>query len=137
MLPSEPSFKKNLGMIDRLIGGEWSVDEFETAYYDYFVDTVPSSFLSDEDEDFFAAVQERLDWTARNPTNTSNGYVRNVSFTWDQQAETCGSPERKAVRQSAPQGRRLNFPLDSLVCVAAPRLGSPEGKPVQRLTSAR
>jgi hypothetical protein len=61
MLPSEPSFKKNLlGMIDRLIGGEWSVDEFETAYYDYFVDTVPSSFLSDEDEDFFAAVQERL-----------------------------------------------------------------------------
>jgi len=70
MLPSEPSFKKNLlGMIDRFIGGEWPVDEFETAYYDYFVDTVPSSFLSDEDEDFFAAVQERLDWTARNPTN--------------------------------------------------------------------
>ncbi len=70
MGPSGPSAKESLlGMIDRLIGGEWSVAEFEVAYYDYFVERVSASSLSPEDESFFAGVQERLDWTARNPTN--------------------------------------------------------------------
>ena len=43
-------------MIDRLLAGTWTVDE------------VPRGVLSDDDEEFFSDVQEKLDWTAPSPT---------------------------------------------------------------------
>jgi hypothetical protein len=55
-------------MIDRLLAGAWTVDEFRHAYYDFWVDEVPRGVLSDDDEEFFSDVQEKLDWTASSPT---------------------------------------------------------------------
>ena len=54
-------------MIDRLLAGAWTVDEFSHAYYDFWLDEVPRGVLSDDDEEFFSDVQENLDWTAPSP----------------------------------------------------------------------
>jgi len=63
-----------LGMIDRLVKGEWSVDQFRDAYYDFYLEQVPSDELSAEELDFFGAVQERLDWTSESPNKDERGY---------------------------------------------------------------
>jgi hypothetical protein len=69
-MTTEPNFKHILlDMIKKLLSGEWSVEEFEGQYYTFFLEGVPSGSLSDDDSAFFAAVQERLDWTSRNPTS--------------------------------------------------------------------
>ena len=61
-------------MIDRLLAGIWSVEEFQRAYYDFWVEEVPRGILSDDEEEFFSAVQEKLDWTAPSPTKEEQQY---------------------------------------------------------------
>ncbi len=56
-------------MIDRLLAGTWTVKESERAYYMFFIDEVPREALSEDEENFFADVQEKLDWTDPSPTD--------------------------------------------------------------------
>jgi hypothetical protein len=37
-------------MIDRLLAGAWTVDEFHHAYYEFWLDEVPRGVLSEDDE---------------------------------------------------------------------------------------
>jgi hypothetical protein len=63
-------FKRTLtDMIDRLLAGVWTVEEFRRAYYDFWVDEVPRGILSEDEEEFFSGVQEKLDWTSASPTD--------------------------------------------------------------------
>lgn len=66
--------KKMLKMLQNLIDGTWSVNEFEKNYYPYFIDEIPDEYLSDEDLDFFGTIQEKLDFTALNPDTESRNY---------------------------------------------------------------
>lgn len=61
-------------MILELLNGNWSVQEFENKYYDYFLDEVPVDILSDYQLNFFSAVQENLDWTDSKPGSESRSY---------------------------------------------------------------
>ena len=63
-----------LGLIDKLISGEWSVPEFESVYYRYVVEVIPADALSEEDEMFFCDIQETLDMTAENPDKEDRKY---------------------------------------------------------------
>jgi len=63
-------------MIDRLLAGAWTVDEFSHAYYDFWLDEVPRGVLSDDDEEFFSDVQEKLDWTAPSGSGSTGSGLR-------------------------------------------------------------
>jgi hypothetical protein len=63
-----------LRMIERLVSGEWSVPEFEAAYYEYYLDEVNDDSLSDRESEFFGAVHEKLDWTDKAPDPESRAY---------------------------------------------------------------
>jgi len=71
-----------LGMIRQVLSGQWSVDHFRKEYYPYFLDSVPTDALSEEDEDFFAAIQEKLDWTAETLTDEERdfGWIDDAEF---------------------------------------------------------
>jgi hypothetical protein len=71
-----------LRMIHQVLSGEWSVDRFQQEYYHFFVDDVPADALSQDDENFFAAVQEKLDWTAHSPTEEERqvGWLDHAEF---------------------------------------------------------
>jgi hypothetical protein len=56
-------------MINRLLAGAWTVDEFRRAYYDFWLEEVPHGILSDDEEEYFSGVQEKLDWTSPAPTD--------------------------------------------------------------------
>ena len=57
-----------LRMIGQAISSEWSVDRFREEYYPFFLERVPTDALAEADENFFASVQEKLDWTSESPT---------------------------------------------------------------------
>jgi hypothetical protein len=61
-------------MIDRLLAGTWTVEEFERAYYTFFLDEVPSEALSEDERDFFAEIQEMLEWTGPSLTSEEKQY---------------------------------------------------------------
>jgi hypothetical protein len=61
-------------MVNNLLSGKWSVEEFRNSYYDYFLEEVPEDFLCDKDYEFFARVQEKLDWTSEKPDEESRRY---------------------------------------------------------------
>ncbi len=63
-----------LQMIDRLVGGEWSVDRFHDAFYDFYLEKVPHEQLRAEALEFFGGVQEKLDWTRKTPTEEERRY---------------------------------------------------------------
>lgn len=63
-----------IGMIDRLLCGDWSVDDFRRAYYFFWVNEVPSGLLSEDEEEFFSGIQEQLDWTAPEPSPDEKHY---------------------------------------------------------------
>jgi hypothetical protein len=63
-----------IDMIDRLLVGAWTVEEFRREYYDFWLDGVPRGVLSDDEEEFFSDVQERLDWTTLSPTESAKQY---------------------------------------------------------------
>mgnify|MGYP007127696968 CR=1 FL=1 len=56
-----------MGSIDAVLGRRISVPGFRSRYYDYYVDVLPESALTDADRDLFAAVQEKLDWVDEAP----------------------------------------------------------------------
>jgi len=56
-----------LDRISKLLEGVWSVPEFRSNYYDFFVDGVPEYELSDAEEEFFSRVQEKLDVVDEDP----------------------------------------------------------------------
>ena len=70
-----------LRMIREALSGQWSVERFQKEYYWYFLDSVPPDALSEDDENFFAAVQEKMEWTAETPTEEER------QFGWLDQAE--------------------------------------------------
>jgi hypothetical protein len=58
--------KELLERINKLIGKEISVPEFENQYYLYFLNEVPNDALNDDDNELFAEIQEKLDWVSEN-----------------------------------------------------------------------
>ena len=72
---SERDYKQILlDMIDRLVDGACTVDEFRTAYYWFWLDEVPRGELSEDDEEIFSEIQEKLDWTTDSPTTEEREY---------------------------------------------------------------
>jgi len=71
-----------LRMIHRLVSGEWSVPEFEGAYYEYYLEEVTHDSLSDQEFEFFGTVQEKLDWTdeAPDPESRAYGWIDHEEF---------------------------------------------------------
>ena len=69
-------------MVLKVLSREWSVGRFREEYYPYFLDKVPTDALSEDDEDFFAAVQEKLDWTAESVTDEEHqfGWIDHTEF---------------------------------------------------------
>lgn len=53
--------------IDALLGRDISVPVFRRRFYDDYIDVVPESALTDPEREFFAAVQEKLDWVDEEP----------------------------------------------------------------------
>ncbi len=76
-------YKKKLAdMIEMLLSGEWSVPQFRSEYYGFYLEKVPDDALSDEDAIFFGSVQEKLDWTDASPDNESRqfGWLNHKEF---------------------------------------------------------
>lgn len=76
-------YKKTLlSMIEKVISEEWSIPEFRTHYYDYYLEEVPDNHMSDHDLSFFGAVQEKLDWVDSKPDLESRtaGWIDYDSF---------------------------------------------------------
>ena len=74
-----------LNKINMLLSGKWDVSKFESEYYNYYLDQVPSKLLTNNEIDFFGLVQEKLDWTSPNPTEEErkNGWAdHNVYKNW-------------------------------------------------------
>ena len=72
-----------LDMIDRLVSGEWTVPEFETHYYLFYLDQVEVDAIpNDRDADFFDLVHERLDWTdaAPNIESRRDGWIDHAEY---------------------------------------------------------
>ena len=72
-----------LAMIDRLVGGEWTVPEFETHFYFFYLDQVENDAISnDRDADFFDMVHEKLDWTDAAPDVESRreGWIDHAEY---------------------------------------------------------
>lgn len=77
------NYKKMLAdMIERLLSGKWSVPEFRSGYYNFYLEQVPDEDLSDEDARFFGSVQEKLDWTNASPDQESQqfGWLNHEEF---------------------------------------------------------
>jgi hypothetical protein len=55
-------------MVQHLVKRQWSVSNFEKEFYDFFIESVPSEELSNDELEFFASIQEKLDWTEAHPT---------------------------------------------------------------------
>jgi hypothetical protein len=62
-------------MIEKLLREEWSVPEFRTHYYDFYLEKVPDDALSEADWEFFGALQEKLDRTEEKPWLDHDQYV--------------------------------------------------------------
>ena len=60
-----------LDMVERLVRRAWSVQEFESHFYRYFLDEVPENALDDRNFNFFCRLQESLEWCAPNPDRQS------------------------------------------------------------------
>jgi hypothetical protein len=71
-----------LNSIDMLLRNEISVPEFRARYYDYYVDELPEWALSDDEEEFFGAVHEKLDWVDKTPDAESRkaGWIDHEEF---------------------------------------------------------
>ncbi|HKA60712.1 MAG TPA: hypothetical protein VKD28_18995 [Gemmatimonadales bacterium] len=71
-----------LQMIGKVLAGDWSVSRFREEYCPFFLDAVPTDALSDTDEGFFAAVQEKLDWTTEDPNDDERqlGWLDHADF---------------------------------------------------------
>lgn len=70
----DPYVKRMLEMIDDLLAGRSSFDDFASTYYDFFLYEVPDKVLTNDVLDFFGAVQEKLDWTDKKPDALSRSY---------------------------------------------------------------
>lgn len=68
--------------IDALLGREISVPEFRRRFYDYYIDVMPESALTDSEHEFFGAVQEKLDWVDEEPDAESRraGWIGHGEF---------------------------------------------------------
>lgn len=68
-------YKKELTKkVQKLLNNEITVPEFESQYYMYFLDEVPENALNDNDNEFFADIQEKLDWVSESPNEEERGY---------------------------------------------------------------
>ena len=69
------NYKKELiKKINKLLNNEVTVPEFEDQYYFYFLNEVPDDALNDIDFEFFADIQEKLDWVSENPNEEERKY---------------------------------------------------------------
>jgi hypothetical protein len=74
-----------LRLVHRVAQGGWPVPEFERAYGEYWVEDLPDGALSEADSAFFEAIQEKLQWTGRDPSAESrqSGWIDYEEFrTW-------------------------------------------------------
>lgn len=77
------NYKKKLAdMIEMLVSGKWSVPQFKSEYYDFYLEKVPDEALSESDAIFFGSVQEKLDWTDASPDKESQqfGWLNHKEF---------------------------------------------------------
>ena len=56
-----------LGLIDDVLAGRISFAQFSRSYYPVYLEMAGGS-LSEQEEVFFAIVQEKLDWTVEGPS---------------------------------------------------------------------
>lgn len=83
MSRTDRNYKKELmDMIDRLLAGDWTVEQFDRAYYDFELEEVPRESLSEDEDDFFSTVREKLDWTTPSPTEyeREHGWLTHEEF---------------------------------------------------------
>jgi hypothetical protein len=88
-------------MIDRLTSGECSVKDFRRAYYDFWLEEVPTGVMSPEEEDLSSAIQEKLDWTAEQPSDEERGYG------WLDEREYVDWVKLEQIKRSSARGRPL------------------------------
>lgn len=71
-----------LAMIDAVLTRTWSVTEFESSYYDFYLDEVPDQALTEYEHEFFGRVQEQLDLVAEHPDPVSrrDGWMDHPEF---------------------------------------------------------
>jgi len=65
--------EKMLAMIRQVLAGEMEVKDFTDKYWNYYLREVPSGLLPEREEEFFGAVQERLDFTDEEPDDEERG----------------------------------------------------------------
>jgi hypothetical protein len=63
-----------LQMTEKLLREEWSVPDFRTRYYDFYLEKAQDDALSEANWDFFGAIQEKLDWIDEKPDPESKNY---------------------------------------------------------------
>jgi hypothetical protein len=63
-----------LNKINKLINKDWDVPTFEKEYYQFYLEKVPQDSLTTSEVNFFGLVQEKLDWTSKNPSEEEKGY---------------------------------------------------------------
>jgi len=70
------------GLIDALLEGELAFPTFARTFYDYYIDAMPETALTEREREFLSTVQERLDWTTENPDRESRqyGWVSNDEY---------------------------------------------------------
>lgn len=81
-----------LDMVQRLVSGEWSVPQFQEMFYDFYIEDVPGDAMADRDDEFFGALQEKLEWTDPAPPDEDRLYG------WINHAEYVGWAKRMLER---------------------------------------
>lgn len=61
-------------MVQTALAGEWTVQQFRSAFYDYYIGEVPDDVLNQQESDFFGTVIEKLDLTDDTPDGESRQY---------------------------------------------------------------
>jgi len=69
--------------INNLLSNKWTVPEFEKEYYTYFLEQIPENTLTLQQSTFYGLVQEKLDWTAENPSDQEkkDGWLNHSEYT--------------------------------------------------------
>lgn len=61
-------------LIDRVLAGQVTPDEFENAFYSLYFDETPDSALTEREREFVGDVCEKLDFTGSAPDAESRQY---------------------------------------------------------------
>ena len=63
-----------ISLVRKLVEGRIQLADFESRYYDFYIEQVPDSALTEREHEFFGLIQEALDWTTVSPTVEDRGF---------------------------------------------------------------